>query len=58
MKTKKINPKHVGSTLEEFLREEGILEEVNHNVHKRIIALQVAKRMKIKHKVTPAKEAQ
>ncbi len=36
MKTKRINPKYVGSTLEDFLKEEGILEEVNKEVQKRI----------------------
>jgi len=34
--TKKNNSKHIGSTLESFLKEEGILKEVNRNVRKRI----------------------
>lgn len=40
--------KHLGSTFEEFLREEGIYEEVAEVALKEAIAYQIEKEMKIK----------
>jgi DNA-binding phage protein len=34
--------KHSGSSFDEFLQEEGILEEVSAKAHKRLLALQLA----------------
>ena len=34
--------KHSGSSFDEFLKEEGILEEVSAKAHKRLLALQLA----------------
>ena len=34
--------KHSGSSFDDFLREEGILEEVSAKAHKRLLALQLA----------------
>ena len=56
MKKSKQNPRE-GSTLDDFLEEEGILEEVNATVAKRVIARRLAKMMKDKRvtKATMAK---
>lgn len=48
---KKKNP-HLGSTLESFLKEEGIYEEVKASAMKQIIALRIQEEMKKKH-LTP-----
>jgi DNA-binding Xre family transcriptional regulator len=37
--------KYTGSDFDEFLREEGILEEVTARVHKRLLALQLSEAM-------------
>jgi antitoxin HicB len=57
MGKRKIDPRHVGSSLDDFLKEEGLLEEVNYNVQKRIIAMEVEAQLKAKRmtKVTLAK---
>jgi len=52
MKKKKKNPRE-GSTLDDFLKEEGILEEVDAAVAKRVIARRLAQMMKEK-RVTKA----
>ena len=41
--------KNIGSTLDSFLREEGIYEEVSANAIKRVLARQVEAAMKEKH---------
>jgi hypothetical protein len=43
-KMKEKNP-HLGSTLDSFLKEEGIFEEVKAGAMKKIIALQIRKEM-------------
>ena len=43
-----MNKKHVGSDFDDFLREEGILEEVEANAWKRVIAYQITTEMKRK----------
>lgn len=52
MKKTKRNPRE-GSTLDDFLKEEGILEAVNAAVAKRVIAARLAQMMKDK-RVTKA----
>lgn len=52
---KKKNP-HIGSTLDSFLKEEGILEEVTLRAMKRVLAWQVAELMK-KRRVTKSQMA-
>ena len=42
------NKKHVGSRLEDFLEEEGILEEATTEAVKRVVAWQLAEEMKAK----------
>ena len=44
----KLNKKHIGSSLEEFLEEEGILEESTTQAIKSVIAWQLAEKMKAK----------
>jgi antitoxin HicB len=44
MRTKRKNP-HLGSTLDDFLREEGIYEEVTTAAIKKVIAWQLAQEM-------------
>jgi len=46
-----MNNKHVGSRLDDFLREERLLEEVEATAVKRVIAYQIAAEMK-RHKLT------
>ena len=43
-----MNEKHLGSDLDDFLREEGILDEVEANAAKRVIAYQIAAEMRRK----------
>lgn len=43
-----MNKKHLGSDLDDFLREEGIFDEVEANAAKRVIAYQIATEMKRK----------
>ncbi len=45
MRFKTMN-KHTGSNFDEFLEEEGILEEVSAKAHKRVLALQLTDIMK------------
>jgi hypothetical protein len=42
------NKKHIGSDFEEFLRKDGIFEEVDARAIKRVIALQIQDEMKLK----------
>lgn len=43
----KKNNKHIGTTtLEDFLREDGTLEEIDRNVQKRLLAMQLQDKMK------------
>lgn len=42
----KLNKKHIGSSLEEFLGEEGLLEETTTQAIKSVIAWQLAEEMK------------
>lgn len=44
-----VNRGHVGSNLEDFLSEEGILHEVTATAVKRVIAWQIAKEMEAQH---------
>jgi antitoxin HicB len=44
----KINPKHIGSSLEEVLEEFGILEEATNSAIKSVLAWQFAQEMKKK----------
>ncbi|MBF0483329.1 MAG: XRE family transcriptional regulator [Candidatus Omnitrophica bacterium] len=41
--------KHIGSSFDDFLKQEGILEETSTNATKRVIAYQVQQIMKEKH---------
>lgn len=50
MATKKKNP-HLGSSFDDFLKEEGIYEEVTATAMKRVLAWQIAQAMK-KQRVT------
>ena len=43
------NPQHVGSSFDDFLQEEGILEEVTAIAVKRVLAWQIAQAMKEQH---------
>ena len=43
--SRKMNENHLGSDLDDFLRDEGILEQVDAAAMKRIIALQIAQLM-------------
>ena len=43
------NPQHVGSRFDDFLQEEGILEEVTAIAVKRVLAWQIAQAMKEQH---------
>lgn len=45
----KFRKKHIGSSLEDFLSEEGILESSTAKAIKRVIAWQLAEEMKLKH---------
>jgi predicted XRE-type DNA-binding protein len=45
-KTPQVNPAHAGGSFDDFLREEGIFEEVNAHAVKEIIAWQIAQEMK------------
>jgi predicted XRE-type DNA-binding protein len=40
-----MNPKHVGSDFDDFLREEGLLEEAEAVAAKRVLAFQIAQAM-------------
>jgi hypothetical protein len=44
----KLNKRHVGSSLESFLEEEGILESATTRAVKRVVAWQLAEEMKAK----------
>jgi antitoxin HicB len=46
MARKKVKNKHLGSTLDSFLDEEGILEETTARAKKRVLAYQLAEAMK------------
>ena len=52
----KLNQKHLGSTIEEWLEEEGILEETTNSATKSVLAWQLAQEMK-KRKLTRIKMA-
>jgi antitoxin HicB len=41
-----MNDKHIGSDFDDFLREEGLLEEVESVVAKRVLAYQISEAMK------------
>ena len=41
-----MNPKHVGSDFDDFLREEGLLEEAEAVASKRVLAYQISEAMK------------
>jgi hypothetical protein len=41
-----MNDKHVGSDFDDFLREEGLLEEVEAVAAKRVLAFQISEAMK------------
>lgn len=43
-----MNKKHIGSDFDDFLREEGMLEAVEANAWKRVIAFQIESEMKRK----------
>ena len=43
-----MNKKHVGSDFDDFLREEGLLDEAEANAWKRVIAYQIVTEMKRK----------
>ena len=43
------NPQHLGSSFDDFLQEEGILEEVTAIAVKRVLAWQIAQAMKEQH---------
>ena len=53
----KINDKHRGSTLESWLEEEGILEEVTNAAVKSVLAWQISQQMK-KKRMTKLKMAE
>jgi antitoxin HicB len=53
----KVNKKHVGSSLENWLAEEGILEESTNSAMKAVLAWQLAQEMK-KRKLTKVKMAE
>ena len=53
----KFNKKHLGSTLESFLEEEGILEEATVSAIKSVIAWQLAEEMR-KKKITKKRMAE
>jgi predicted XRE-type DNA-binding protein len=44
----KLNKKHIGSSLESFLEEEGLLEAATTSAVKRVVAWQLAEAMKTK----------
>ena len=46
-KAPQVNPEHAGSRFDDFLREEGIFEEVNAHAVKEVIAWQIAQEMKL-----------
>jgi predicted XRE-type DNA-binding protein len=46
-KTPQVNPTHAGGSFDDFLREEGIFEEVNAHAVKEVIAWQIAQEMKL-----------
>lgn len=48
MAKRKIQNKHLGSTLDSFLEEEGILEEATARAQKKVLAYQLAEAMKLK----------
>ena len=48
--------KHIGSTFESFLEEEGIREEVERRVHKRVLADEIRDAMK-RRKISPSEMA-
>jgi len=50
------NNKHIGSDFEEFLKEEGILEECDKVAMKRVLAFQIEQEMK-QQKITKTKLA-
>lgn len=43
----KVNPEHVGGYFDDFLREEGIYEEVNAQAVKKVIAWQIEEEMRL-----------
>ena len=45
-KTSQVNPAHAGGRFDDFLREEGIFDEVNAHAVKELIAWQLAQEMK------------
>lgn len=48
MAKRKIQNKHLGSTLDSFLEEEGILDEATARAQKMVLAYQLAEAMKLK----------
>ena len=56
-KTAKVNSDHAGGSFDDFLREEGIFEEVNAHAVKEVIAWQITQEMKLQgiNKVTMAR---
>ena len=46
-KAPQVNPEYAGSRFDDFLREEGIFEEVNAHAAKEVVAWQIAQGMKI-----------
>lgn len=53
----KVNRKHVGSRLEDWLEEEGILQETTNSAMKAVLAWQLTQEMK-KRKLTKVKMAE
>lgn len=53
---KKLNAKHLGSDFEDYLKEEGIYEEINAEAVKRVVAWQIKEQMKLQH-ITKTKMA-
>jgi|TARA_B100000315_G_scaffold204859_1_gene198426 predicted XRE-type DNA-binding protein len=47
MAKKKIRNKHLGSSLDDFLQEEGILEEATAHAQKKVLAYQLAEEMAV-----------
>ena len=44
---KKVNPEHAGGYFDDFLREQGIYEEINAQAVKKVIAWQIVEEMKL-----------
>jgi antitoxin HicB len=49
-----MNKKHLGSSIDDFLKEEGIFEEAQSQAVKEVVAWQLAQAMKNKNRKKPA----